>query len=941
MPRYSPLPSVSIDPRNEADLVQAAAQTVYEASNKTLNDFSAGNPLAVLLEGQAFAQGEFLFWANQLPDKILIEWIGPFLGAMRRLGTTSTAELVISVPPTKSSTVIPAGSLFSTNPQLTAGESYEFVTSSDLVIPPGDLTGRVPVYSKFVGSAYNVPANSITGTSNTGTLNLSATNPQPSVGGSDVETFQEVQERFFTLIRRRNPVSGSDWQDFFTDLYGIGTLTSVQPNRSSFYGYNYTQDYLRPNGQVSFFVLGPNGQELTTQQLSLGQNAVNFSVPIENQGHLFPITLSQVQYNLTVEVDSNGTFGSNFKESALNFRDRLFSVLTPGQVFPANVTPTVSDIDAAFYATFDTNTRFKDPSVKVSTAYNTPNSLNKDASVYTNIYDFSASDNLLEEGNLIFINNPAPTFYPVESNFTPYSSNKKDQTIYGNLTLKQIRPLTSGSYSLGDIVYHDGSGDLAQQGLHIVLENLSIGSSSAVSSYILNGKISAVKTFSPWEIGNSFTYSSGGTLDPEIVEYDYSSGEFVPQSPSAVPLNSRAGGFAWLVSKNFTLNPSTNDITGAQAEFLVGLPVVPAQLTEGLSYAQGTWVSTPQVGGGPNPVVDPYYNYVDLTKGAIVKYARVNAGFTYSPNQLSVKEYFSNLVDSGILSETLVFNGNGGLPLYKYKARFKPGQYLLYKETSSSPATYYVASSHFTPSSTNIQDLLSEGVVYNLSPNPALQTQLASELTNNPLLRKFDRMFTFFQGDRTFFREGSDVQSYTATSAVTPLFDFSIYLGNGVFVKSEEFGPSLLPVDDYIPYFNPAYLNATEDTILSEDGRNYYRVMKSFTPQKTVTNWSGLPADNTSRYEEYAGNLLRYVVSYRCEEPVLSQYGVETSSIKLGSCQITVVPRNTGRNFSSSPSLTYVWENTSTLGQIPDLSWYTGTTFALSPPNYGEGTLAL
>ena len=65
MPRYSPLPSVSIDPRSEADLVQAAAQTVYEASNKTLNDFSAGNPLAVLLEGQAFAQGEFLYWANQ------------------------------------------------------------------------------------------------------------------------------------------------------------------------------------------------------------------------------------------------------------------------------------------------------------------------------------------------------------------------------------------------------------------------------------------------------------------------------------------------------------------------------------------------------------------------------------------------------------------------------------------------------------------------------------------------------------------------------------------------------------------------------------------------------------------------------------------------------------------------------------------------------------
>jgi hypothetical protein len=71
--RYSPLPSVSIDPRNEAEIVQAASQRVYQASNQTLNDFSAGNPLAALLEGMAFSQGEFLFWANQLPQSILIE----------------------------------------------------------------------------------------------------------------------------------------------------------------------------------------------------------------------------------------------------------------------------------------------------------------------------------------------------------------------------------------------------------------------------------------------------------------------------------------------------------------------------------------------------------------------------------------------------------------------------------------------------------------------------------------------------------------------------------------------------------------------------------------------------------------------------------------------------------------------------------------------------
>jgi hypothetical protein len=227
-----------------------------------------------------------------------------------------------------------------------------------------------------------------------------------------------------------------------------------------------------------------------------------------------------------------------------------------------------------------------------------------------------------------------------------------------------------------------------------------------------------------------------------------------------------------------------------------------------------------------------------------------------------------------------------------------------------------------------------------LAPTPALQAQLDSDLASSSL-KNFDRMFTFFPGDRTFFREGSNVQSYTATSSVTPLFEFNIYLNNGVFVESESLGQSLPLVEDYIPFFNPAYLNSTEDTILSEDGRNYYRVMKSFTPPITVTNWTGMVANNTARYEEFAGNLLRFVVSYRCEEPVLSQYGLETSSIKLGSCQITLIPRNTGRNFSSSPNLVYVWENASTLSEVPDLSWYTGTTFEYRPPNYGEGTLAL
>ena len=119
MPRYAPLPAVNIDPRNEAELVNAAAKRVYDASNSKLNDFSAGNPLMALLEGQAFAQGEFLFWANQLPESVLIEWIGPFLGAMRRLGTASSTRLTLGFTPQLVQFIVPVGTEFATDANLT------------------------------------------------------------------------------------------------------------------------------------------------------------------------------------------------------------------------------------------------------------------------------------------------------------------------------------------------------------------------------------------------------------------------------------------------------------------------------------------------------------------------------------------------------------------------------------------------------------------------------------------------------------------------------------------------------------------------------------------------------------------------------------------------------------------------------------------------------
>jgi len=943
VPRYAPLPAVSIDPRNEAEIAQQAAQVVYEASNQTLNDFSSGNPLAALIQGQSFAQGEFLFWANQLPESILIEWIGPFLGAMRRLGTSSVAQLVVTISPSNTDTVIPVGSNFTTNATVTSGEAITFINTEAFVIPAGQSTVKVNVASQYVGSQYNCPADSITGSPAIGIAGLTVTNPQPAVGGSDVETFAEVQERFFTLIRRKNPVSQEDWQGFFEDFYGAGTLTSVQPNRPNQGTYNYLTDYLLPNGQVSFFVLGPDGVELTQVQLERGQNAVNYSVPVENQGHLYPFTLSQVQYDITLEVDANSSFGVNLRDTSLNFRNRLFDILTPGNFFPATTDPTVSDVDAAFYSTFDATDRFINPHIELSAAYNTPPLLTPSAATYTQVYTFEPSGTILTKNDLVETLLPIPVYYPVLQDFNPYSIVKKDQTIYGNLALQQIRDLLPGVYLRGEVVYWNpaigGDGQL-----HVILQNITVESEvvTAINALITQSQISAAMSYSPWVVGNAYVATTGTLYTPQIVEYDYAVDEFIPDPTSPIALNKRPGTFVWVVNQNFTLQPATNDITGAQSAAVLGTPITPQVLTPGTSYTAGTWVYTPQIGSGPSPVADPFYNYVDLTKGVVNKYAYVVETFTYQPNQQTVSVYFDGLAEQGIIREIVVNNGDGGLSIYKYGPRFPAGEYLQYQKDAASPKEYYIAATYFTPTSVDASVMVQEGLIFPLYANTSQYAQLVAELNSTTSLVKTPvRMFTFFRGDRTFFRQGSTVLSYTATTNITPLFEFYIYANNGSFVLTAQGQQTEIPIANYIPFFNPAYNQFAEDTILSEDGRNLYRVMKAFTPSSTVTNWTNTTVVNTARNEEYAGNLLRYVSKYNCEESILSQLGRDISAIKLGIAQITLIPKDKGRFTNSRGNSVFVWENTPSALVTPQLSWYSGTQYPYTPPTYGEGTLNL
>jgi hypothetical protein len=117
--------------------------------------------------------------------------------------------------------------------------------------------------------------------------------------------------------------------------------------------------------------------------------------------------------------------------------------------------------------------------------------------------------------------------------------------------------------------------------------------------------------------------------------------------------------------------------------------------------------------------------------------------------------------------------------------------------------------------------------------------------------------------------------------------------------------------------------------------------MRAFTPDFTVVNWTNTTVTNTARIEEYEGNLLRYVNAYTCEEDIKSQLGRDISAIKLGIAQITIIPKNNGRLSNARQNSVFVWENTATITETPQISWYSGTTYPYNPPNYGSGTMKL
>ena len=690
MPSYAPLPRIELDPRTEAELVKAAARRVYEASASTLNDFSSGSPIMALLEGQSFAQSEFLQFANQFPESVLVEWIGPFLGAQRRTGAGATVDILFTIAPSDQAFEVAAGYQLGTDANLTGGRSTKFVTLDRLRIPKGQVEGTVRAIAIEKGRLGNVAPETITKTLTSLSGVRSVTNPAAAFGGQDVELLSEVKERFFTLIRRRNPVSAEDWTDWFSDALGVGTTVSVLPRHSERGTYNYETDYIRSNPSVSFFVLNPDGSPITTTQKDALETLMKWSLPLEFMGYVYPMEVNDVDINIDLEYDPAKPYSQNLHDLSGIIRNSLFSVMTPNAVFPIQYDPSVLDVQNALSATFPitlgVGNRFTDPNIKDVHVYHSPTDAGINKFVNVASMPFETGTRFKDGDLVIEYTGEDPYYYEVLQDFDPYQNNKNQYANTGKLDLTHIQELVTKQYFQGDVISFPGTGNL-----HVVLSPFYHRSDVNPNLYVRENQLSAAKTFASLT-GEIQVFDENNNYDPDILAVlpeDFKSEQYVGPEPAFVPTFMRIGHPVYVAKGyNFFVEPGVNSLGDAQANNNVSRDFVPVRLlTDGESYIKGEYVKTPNDREIATGVLNEDTCYLTAEEGLKEEYFVCGTDFEFVLAELNYTEKVEDLIISEFVKpvNTVTFTECGRSVFrdrpFRYMTRFRLGEYVRFRES--------------------------------------------------------------------------------------------------------------------------------------------------------------------------------------------------------------------------------------------------------------------
>lgn len=235
---YNKYERFSLDPQNEREVMEKAITRAYQASAGKINAFNAGSPLVVLLEALVFTQMEFLFWLNEMPEAMVLAYVGEILGAGRDYGSKAETTILLTLSqPLTSKFILNAGTTIYSK----SNNEISYALESTLTIPAGQTTGFGIARAKSVGKEFQVAANELQVLAENYAYVLSITNPSASTTGSDFETLENMAIRVQALMSQTTPVSQLDWLNTI-ELYFPGKQAEVQNYDGIL--YLYIQDYI-------------------------------------------------------------------------------------------------------------------------------------------------------------------------------------------------------------------------------------------------------------------------------------------------------------------------------------------------------------------------------------------------------------------------------------------------------------------------------------------------------------------------------------------------------------------------------------------------------------------------------------------------------------------------------------------------------------------------
>lgn len=328
------LDSVILDERNEEELLEQAQLRVYNASGGQLNDFSENSPVSALLQGQAFAGSELLYYVNQLPLALVIDFL-KVTGITRRLGTQAKATLTFNLSSPQS---IPFTILEGFEVVDESG-NFSFFTDANLQIPAGLVSGSVTATAEVVGSSYNLPAYSLTGITQPFTYLSGVTNVEPSLGGTDEESIESTIERALIALRQTNLVSADDYENAAEAILGTGSVCKA-------IGLLAEDRATTQLGAVHIFLLNANKEPANEAQLAQVKTALDPSIQLGSALYTSPMQILDVEGVLIARLVS----GKN-AEDTIDELWQVFSDYFDPSTYPAGQDIILNEIEFLLRAT--------------------------------------------------------------------------------------------------------------------------------------------------------------------------------------------------------------------------------------------------------------------------------------------------------------------------------------------------------------------------------------------------------------------------------------------------------------------------------------------------------------------------------------------------------------------------------------------------------------